>query len=38
MQFGLREAAMGARFEIDHANFVGYLTAGPRAIAPRADE
>ena len=29
---------MGARFEIDHANFVGYLTAGPRAIAPRADE
>jgi calcineurin-like phosphoesterase family protein len=28
---------MGARFEIDHANFVGYLTADHRAIAPRAD-
>jgi hypothetical protein len=31
------EAAVGARFEIDHANFVGYLTADHRAIAPRAD-
>jgi len=28
---------MGARFEIDHANFVGYLTADYRATAPRAD-
>lgn len=27
---------MGARFEIDHANFVGYLTADHRATAPRA--
>ena len=27
---------MGARFEIDHANFVGYLTADNRAVAPRA--
>jgi predicted phosphodiesterase len=31
------EATVGARFEIDHANFVGYLTAGHRPIAPRAD-
>jgi hypothetical protein len=29
---------MGARFEIDHANFVGYLTAGPNATAPRANK
>ncbi len=28
---------MGARFEIDHANFVGYLTADYRATAPRAE-
>ncbi len=28
---------MGALFDIDHANFVGYLTADHRAIAPRAD-
>jgi len=28
---------MGARFEIDHANFVAYLTAGPDATAPRAN-
>ncbi|MGO7624432.1 hypothetical protein ACC687_41630, partial [Rhizobium ruizarguesonis] len=26
----------GARFEIDHANFVGYLTADHLAISPRA--
>ena len=31
------EEELGARFEIDHANFVGYLTAGPGAVAPRAD-
>src|SRR4051812_26582146 len=28
---------MGARFEIDHANFVGYLTADYRATAPRSE-
>jgi predicted phosphodiesterase len=28
---------MGARFEIDHANFVGYLTADRDATAPRTD-
>lgn len=28
---------MGARFEIQHANFVGYLTADHRATAPRTD-
>lgn len=28
---------MGARFEIGHANFVGYLTADRRAIPPRTD-
>lgn len=28
---------MGARFEIEHVNFVAYLTAGHRATAPRAD-
>jgi predicted phosphodiesterase len=28
---------MGARFGIEHANFVGYLTAHYRAVAPRTD-
>lgn len=28
---------MGARFEIGHSNFVGYLTSDHRAIAPRTD-
>lgn len=28
---------MGAHFEIDHANFVGYLTSNRGEIAPRAD-
>lgn len=28
---------MGARFGIGHANFVGYLTAGPGSQAPRSD-
>jgi predicted phosphodiesterase len=32
------EPNMGAHFEVAHANFVGYLTAGHRAAAPRADE
>jgi hypothetical protein len=30
------EGEMGARFAIEHANFVGYLTADYRATAPRA--
>jgi len=28
---------MGARFEINHANFVGYLTANHRSTPPRTD-